>query len=286
MFEVCREEAAGLAEKSDSFGVYIVYDEELQEWEILLRTPGMYNLTGKVDSEDPIGSVQSIGFNNDIPPVPDQVFLNTGSGFIPFTDSSGIAACDISGVGVLAADFDNDMDLDLYIVQTSHWGNPPNLLFENLGDARFRRADGFYGAEGDTWGIGDTPSLVDYNKDGFLDILLPNGKWPRMLEDDGRTQLFRNVTSNGNHWIEIDLEGSISNRDGIGAKVFVTAGGTKQVRERGGMHRHTQDSPRLHFGLGGNETIEEIVVLWPGGRVQRMHQVQADQILRISEINN
>jgi hypothetical protein len=283
MFRVSREEAAGLPLRTDTFGVYLGFDEKLQEWEIILKTPAMYNLTGKVNSEEPFTKVKPIGFEIDIRPLPDRLFLNTGSGFSEFTDGSGIASHDIAGVGVLAGDFDNDMDLDLYLVQTSHWGNPPNLLFENMGDAKFRLADWSTGAEGDTWGIGDTPSLADYDNDGFLDILLPNGKWPRMLEDDGRTQLFRNITGNRNHWIEIDLVGNISNRDGVGAKVYVMAGGKKQVRERGGMHRHSQDSPRLHFGLAGNRIIDEIEVIWPSGKVRRLRQIKADQVIRITE---
>jgi len=100
---------------------------------------------------------------------------------------------------------------------------------------------------------------------------------------DGPHQLFHNI-GNQNHWIEIDLEGTTSNRDAIGARVTATAGGVAQVRAQlGGIHNKAQDQKRLHFGLGSHTSVDQIVVEWPSGILQTLQAVPADQILQIVE---
>ncbi len=90
---------------------------------------------------------------------------------------------------------------------------------------------------------------------------------------------------NGNHWIEIDLEGTRSNRDGIGARVEVTAGGVTQTRlQDGGVHERSQNHSRLHFGLGPNSQIDRLTIHWPSGVVQQLSGVAADQLLRVQEV--
>jgi hypothetical protein len=94
--------------------------------------------------------------------------------------------------------------------------------------------------------------------------------------------LFRN-TGNANGWLELDLVGSASNRDGLGAKVFVTAGNIKQYREQnGGYHRWSQNYTRLHFGLGSND-YADIEVDWPSGLVEKYSRVSGRAIYRITE---
>jgi hypothetical protein len=100
----------------------------------------------------------------------------------------------------------------------------------------------------------------------------------------GRMQMYRNTTQNKNSWLEIDLEGNPSNRDGIGAKVFLKAGCVTQIREnKGGIHKHTQDARRLHFGLGESDVIERIEVIWPSEIKPVLKSVQPNQIQRIKE---
>lgn len=101
--------------------------------------------------------------------------------------------------------------------------------------------------------------------------------------DEGPHQLFRNQ-GNGNHWIEIDLEGTVSNRDGIGASVVLEAGGVVQIRgQGGGMHRFTQNHQRIHFGLATHKTVDRLTIRWPSGIVQGLENVAANQILTIRE---
>ncbi len=100
---------------------------------------------------------------------------------------------------------------------------------------------------------------------------------------DGPHQLFRNQ-GNSNHWLEIDLEGTVSNRDGIGSRVELETGGIIQIREQtGGMHRITQNHQRLHFGLGSHRLADRITVTWPSGLVQNLKNIKADQVLHITE---
>ena len=138
------------------------------------------------------------------------------------------------------------------------------------------------GAAGSDLGRGDSAVTADYDQDGFVDLFVSNG-WDSPPLGLGPHQLFRNL-GNSNHWIEIDLEGVTSNRDGIGASVLVTAGGLTQYRSRdGGMHARAQNHTRLHFGLGSNTMIDQLVVKWPSGLVQQLESIPADQILKVRE---
>jgi hypothetical protein len=100
---------------------------------------------------------------------------------------------------------------------------------------------------------------------------------------DGPHQLFKN-RGNNNRWIEIDLEGVDSNRDGIGTSVTVEVGGVSQIRfQRGGMNRITQNHQRIHFGLGDNKVVDRLTIKWPSGKIQDFKNVDADRILTINE---
>ena len=175
------------------------------------------------------------------------------------------------------------MHLDLYIVATGNAGNRPNILYENQGDGTFIAVPDAGGATGTNLGVGDSVVTADYDLDGFLDLFVTNGIGLRNLSENAPFQLFRNQ-GNNNHWLEIDLEGVVSNRDGIGAQVFVTAGGVTQLREQSnGIHSKAQNHQRLHFGLADNSKVDEILIKWPSGQEQKINNVPADQLLHIIE---
>ena len=174
------------------------------------------------------------------------------------------------------------MDVDLYVVTTNAAGNEPNVLYDNQGDGTFKAVTSLGDAVGSNLGIGDTVSTADYDNDGFLDLFITNGDFPLLLNRNAPYQLLKNE-GNDNHWLEIDLEGVVSNRDGVGAKVYVTAGGTTQLRQSGGMHDGVQNDSRLHFGLADNTLVDEIRIEWSSGIVQNITDVDADQILSIVE---
>jgi hypothetical protein len=137
-------------------------------------------------------------------------------------------------------------------------------------------------------GVGDSATVADFDGDGFLDLLLANGgSMGRSLglpSDGGGYQLLRNVANNGNHWLMIDLEGTKSNRDGIGAVVHVTAVGVTQVRvQDGGVHHRGQNHARLHFGMARHARADQVTVRWPSGTVQTLQGVDTNQVLRVRE---
>src|SRR3954466_8231582 len=101
-------------------------------------------------------------------------------------------------------------------------------------------------------------AVGDYDNDGDLDILVSNnGEAPQLLRNDG---------GNANHWLEILLIGTKSNRDGVGARVKLTAGDLVLYDQRkGGMSYQSAQDPRLHFGLGGRTKIDTLEIIWPSG---------------------
>jgi len=98
----------------------------------------------------------------------------------------------------------------------------------------------------------------------------------------GPKQLFHNL-GNSNSWIEFDLVGTTSDRDGIGSKVYVTAGGVTQYREQnGGYHRWSQNFMRVHVGLGTNTTADTTVIR-PDAASQTYAGLAADHIYQLKQ---
>ena len=79
------------------------------------------------------------------------------------------------------------------------------------------------------------------------------------------------------HWLRIILQGTRSNRMGIGARVTIRAGGTTQTASpRAGESYLSSNDPRLHFGLGKAVTAD-VEIVWPGGQIQRLQSVAANR---------
>jgi hypothetical protein len=230
-----------------------------------------------------ISEFKAIHFKIFKPEGKDALLLQQNDGFVEKT-LVGEAGEDTACNSVVAGDFDNDMDVDLYLTCTGPIKNLPNRLMENDGKGGFIVVPAAGGAAGSQFGRGDVVACADYNRDGFLDLFITNGTDPTSpFVADGPHQLFRNQ-GNDNHWLEIDLEGVVSNRDGIGAIVELEAGGILQIREQtGGMHHLTQNHQRLHFGLGTNTRINQLTVKWPSGIFSQFKDIEVDQILRIRE---
>lgn len=189
----------------------------------------------------------------------------------------------VSGV---AADFDNDMDQDLYLVCRRGPENLANRLFENQGNGTFIERTAFGGegplGTGFAVGVGESVAIADYDVDGFVDLFVTNGLLFYPIGVGGPDTLLRNK-GNSNHWLELDLDGTLSNRDGVGAKVLVTAGGVTQLREQnGGYHRWSQNHQRLHFGLAGNTTAD-ITIEWPSGTTDTFTAVAGDTLYTATE---
>lgn len=245
------------------------------------------NLSVRIQSDAPIEDLEALGDSATDETAPQRLFMNKGGKLVEEGDKRGVNERAIGAANVVAADFDNDMDLDLFILGTGDAGKAGNLLLLNDGKGHFKIARNAGGAAGLLAGVGDSVTTADVDGDGFLDLLTASGaSMGRTLglpSDNGRYQLFRNV-GNGNNWLMIDLVGASSNRNGIGAQVVVEAGGVKQTRlQDGGVHERGQNHARLHFGLGPHTQADTIKVRWPSGKVQVLTQVPADRVITIKE---
>jgi len=262
-------------------GLYIGFDPKTQEWQMLISGNRFQYYWARMVSENPITDLTHIGYDPSKSLNPPRLFLNSGAGYINYTGNAGLAT-PINCFSNVAGDFDNDMDIDIYMACQHPPENVPNILYENQGDGSFIAVPSAGGAAGSTEGGANNVAIADYDMDGFLDLYVINGSGEPPLTD-GPDQLFRNK-GNTNHWIEIDLEGVNSNRDGIGAKVYVTAGGKTQLREQNsGIHTWAQNHQRIHFGLAENSTIDNITVEWPSGVKQEINKVSSNQLLHILE---
>jgi len=295
-FELAADAARGLPQPpgGDHPGV-LVGSPKPGHWQIEFHArPEMFGgkakpryLTIRIESTAPIEDVEALGDSAKDETAPARLFMNRGGKLVEEGDKRGVNAVPISAVNAVAGDFDNDMDLDIFVLGSGDAGKTANLLLLNNGKGKFEVVRHAGGASGWLVGVGDSVTTADIDGDGFLDILTASGaSMGRSLglpSDNGRYQLFRNV-GNGNHWIKIDLEGTASNRDGIGAIVRVTAGGVTQIRvQDGGVHERGQNHSRLHFGLAKHTQVDKITVQWPSGVVQELPGVKADQVLKIKE---
>jgi hypothetical protein len=93
-----------------------------------------------------------------------------------------------------------------------------------------------------------------------------------------------NDSANKNHWLELALQGTKSNRDGIGARIRLVAGGHAQFNHMSTVSGYASSSAGpIHFGLGAEKMVDEIEIRWPSGITQVLKHVTADQILRVVE---
>jgi hypothetical protein len=182
------------------------------------------------------------------------------------------------------------MDQDIYLVCRGGVENLVNRMYQNNGNGTFTLLPDEGGARSVTGvavanrvGTGEGVMAADYNLDGLVDMVVTNGlNMVPHNRNGGPNQLFKNISSPRN-WVLIDLVGTLSNRNGIGARVIATAGGVTQLREQnGGFHRWAQDHQRIHFGLANNTTTD-IEVRWPSGRVETFEDLPSNELYRITE---
>ena len=218
------------------------------------------------------------------------LFRNTGDGlFADATVESGLGPATLPyvGFGVVFADYDNDADLDLSIVNGHVIDNvarvrsggqhaQPQLLLQNPGAGRFRNVSREAGAPFAIDRVGRTLVTADIDNDGDLDFLrTSNGGPADLLRNDG--------TGLGNALL-VRLIGTTSNRDAIGARARLTAGSRTQTREvAAGSSYLGQNDMRLHFGLGPQTMVDRLEIRWPNGKTETVQNIAANQILTVRE---
>ncbi|HXK06136.1 MAG TPA: CRTAC1 family protein [Verrucomicrobiae bacterium] len=214
------------------------------------------------------------------------VFRNLGKGkFADITAASNMArlSATMAGYSPNIADFDNDGCKDVFVsrghVQSLGYSAQvpqPNTVFRNAGSARFAALtqEAGFGAQPASRHRGS--AVGDFNGDGRLDLVVTALAAP--------AELWINDSPGANHWLELRLEGTKSNRDAIGARIKVVAGGTTQYSQVAFASGYASSGAGpVHFGLGSAASASVVEIRWPSGIVQELKDVAADRIVRIKE---
>ena len=215
------------------------------------------------------------------------LYHNHGGGL--FSDRSGAAGLTAAtrhflGFGLAALDANNDGRLDLVQANGHVSDFGPTFPYHMtaqllLGDASGHFSDVSRQA-GPPWQVrrlGRGLAVGDVDNDGRMDVLIVGQGAPLAL-------LHNQSIPAAGHFLTLALEGVASNRDGVGAKVTVTACGRSQVAARfgGGSYLSASD-PRLHFGLGAAQRADRVDVRWPSGRRDSYERLEADVGYRLRE---
>jgi hypothetical protein len=219
-----------------------------------------------------------------------RLYHNNGDGtFTDVTYSSGISnkAMLLSGVAAKFIDYDNDGWPDIVQANGAMVDNiplyhslvtyrEPMLMFRNLGQGKFDKVSDTLGDDFNRPVVGRGLATADFFNDGRVGIAVNcRGDSPELL---------RNDTANSNHWLEVLLIGTKSNRDGIGSVLKLSSEGVVQVDQaKGGTSYMSASDPRIHFGLGKRSKIDSLVITWPSGQVDKLANVPIDSIIAVKE---
>jgi hypothetical protein len=217
------------------------------------------------------------------------LYHNEGNGlFVDEAPSSSVGRASLLSLtfGTFFFDYDLDGTPDIFAanghideeigrVQPKVSFRQAPLLFRNLGNHKFENVSGRMGAAFNRPIVARGAAYADFDRDGDLDILISTNHGPAYL--------FRNDGGNRNHWLNVRLAGTKSNRDGIGAVVRVQSAAGKQWNMvRSGSSYCSASDLALTFGLGKAATAS-LEVEWPSGARQQFANVSANQFLTIDE---
>jgi len=241
-------------------------------------TAGDYNCDGWLD-------IFKTNFSDDTA----SLYRNDGGG--NFTDATFSAGLGLNtrylGWGCGFVDLDNDGWLDLFLanghvypeVEKAGIDVPykePKLVYRNLRNGRFEDVSSRGGPGVALRRSARGVAFGDFDNDGDVDIVINN-------VDDAPT-LLRNDVRNRNRWLKVKAVGTRSNRTGLGARVRVVAGEHAQIDEvRSGGSYISQNDLRLHFGMGSATRADLVEVRWPSGQVDRLKEVETNQVIWVKE---
>ena len=238
---------------------------------------GDYDLDGNLD-------IFKTHFSDDT----NVLYRNDGKGnFDDVTIRAGIGVeTRYVGWGTGIVDLDNDGHPDLFLVTGSVYPEverqlpaypfkTPRLVFRNLGEGRFEELIEEAGDAIASTHVSRGCAFGDFDNDGDVDVVIVNLNEP--------PSLLRNDVSGQGHWLKVLLEGVKSNRSAIGARVIARYGAVTQAQEVTAQSSfYSANDRRLHFGLGPAASAD-LTVRWPGGTIEKIGAVPADQLVVIRE---
>jgi hypothetical protein len=203
---------------------------------------------------------------------------NNGDG--TFTDVADISGTSFNSFawGAVFLDADLDRDLDLYVSGAFDFETPcclPSAFYENIGSDTFElnASNGFTG----DLRVSYANAIGDVDNDGLPEIVVTNNLNENMF-------LWKNETNTQNNYLNIKLEGVLSNKDGIGSKIEIAINGDKQYRYTlCGEGYLSQNSNTEFFGLGDTNTVDYVKVNWPSGTEDIFYNVTSNQTITIVE---
>ncbi|MBK7149953.1 MAG: VCBS repeat-containing protein [Bacteroidetes bacterium] len=205
--------------------------------------------------------------------VASKLLLNDGNGyFTNITAGSGFVL-DITPYQSKMEDLDNDGFVDIII------SGDDARVFRNNHNNTFTLVNGLFDNN-------DMLSFAtgDLNHDGKIDLYSSYGGVYNSPSSSVNDVLWMNSTDNDNHFITFNLQGTISNRDALGARVEVYGAWGKQIREvRAGESYGTTNTFSCHFGLGTATVVDSAIIRWPKGLVTKLYNRPADQFITVIE---
>jgi hypothetical protein len=210
------------------------------------------------------------------------VFHNLGKGQfrdVTYNSAMGKLTARLAGWGLAIADFDNDGKKDVFTANSHVTDNieefsgdryrQANTLFVNTGRGKFEA-----GPEFDDRHAHRGLAIADFDGDGKLDVVV--------TALGSAAELWMNRTENGNHWLSVELKGTRSNRNGIGAVVRV---GNQTNCQTSSFSYASSSLTPVHFGLGSGKSIPSVEILWPNGKRQTVRVPALDTKVNVKENN-